>query len=639
MPRVYYGLTRGAQTYRFIQNSVFNLPTGDTSNVGDALELLSPTETNEYVNAVGVKINETQAQIIIRGDYNELVSEFTLLNTATGVTTQITGLTGLSLQPSSYLGDYSAQDNQDKQITVLHDLSTNEENIVYASVDYSEDGIYNWVRIGKYTNGLNGKNGLSIYLVADPFEESATTYDKMLVHLPAERDIQIGDFLLDEEGNMAQVYQIEGNNLTIMYVASIKGPQGEPGVAGQDGQDGVSPQIINNVWWIGNVNTGVRAAGEDGINGQDGKAFAMQSGLFSTIENQGKPNNVSPEGEALQTLPTLPSTSVTGNGYVVYDPLTTPLSPYYDLYWANNGDSEWTIIHPFSGISGQNGTDGLTPQIIDGVWWIGNVNTGVAASGVEGPQGEPGNTALVMTKLYKTNITDDQLRQGDSISIDSSYFNRTPNLNDAVFGKIQDTGNLSNYYMASGTITSVTGPTGFNYTFRIDNLFLITGPQGTQGLTGATPSISVSASALPIGTQPTATRGGTNENPTITFGIPTGVRFASITRTRDNFTSSGLHTIDILPLAQAAGITTGLNLNTAIWEVGISVSIYASENRNMRVYSDIISDPNVPLFTTTNARCNGFTGSIPARQYLYFSNNNTLSEGFVNITYIKLIQP
>ena len=46
------------------------------------------------------------------------------------------------------------------------------------------------------------------------------------------------------------------------------------------------------------------------------------------------------------------------------------------------------------------------------------------------------------------------------------------------------------------------------------------GDKGDTGATGATPNISVTATELPAGSSPTATRSGTNENPIITFGIP-----------------------------------------------------------------------------------------------------------------------
>ena len=48
------------------------------------------------------------------------------------------------------------------------------------------------------------------------------------------------------------------------------------------------------------------------------------------------------------------------------------------------------------------------------------------------------------------------------------------------------------------------------------------GDTGATGATGATPNISVTATELPAGSSPTATRSGTDENPLIMFGIPDG---------------------------------------------------------------------------------------------------------------------
>ncbi len=58
--------------------------------------------------------------------------------------------------------------------------------------------------------------------------------------------------------------------------------------------------------------------------------------------------------------------------------------------------------------------------------------------------------------------------------------------------------------------------------FKFSNLKGQKGDTGETGATGATPNISVSATTLSPGSQATATRSGTNENPHITFGIPKG---------------------------------------------------------------------------------------------------------------------
>lgn len=459
LPRVFYGLTRGAQTYRFVQDYVFNV-VGLSGNVGDAYELFSTIEPgNDYIAAVAVQINEDQLKIVIKGDYTQNTTTFLATNNTTGAQQTITVTGALSLQDASYLGDFPAADNKEKQITVLNNLENNAKNIVFASIDYNSDEIYNWIEIGGY---LNGKDGAAFYSV------NSATYATISAML------KVNDSICAAEAfstfNIGDVYSVDSiDPLSLSQKGNIRGAQGVQGVPGQDGQDGAdgkTPYIQDGYWYIDGVNTNVRALGIDGTNGQDGQSFLTQSGLYSVPANWGQTGNVDPDGNALLQLPTLPQSNISSKGFVVYDPLTTPLEPYYDYYFANNGDVSWTIIHPFSGIKGRDGTNGSTPYIQNGYWYIDGTNTGVAAqgpTGATGPQGPVGQTGA----------------------------------------------------------TGATGPQG---------------PTGQNGADGVTPNISVSATTLPAGSQATATRSGTNENPIITFGIPlpSGFPYTTTAPTADN---------------------------------------------------------------------------------------------------------
>lgn len=385
LPRVYYGLQQGAATYRFLENSTISQSLA--GNIGDAFSLNSPQEIDDYISAVAVKVDEETLQVIIQGDYTLNTTSFSALNMRTGEATEITIENALVLQFASYLGNYPAINNKEKQITVLKSIEFNKTNAVFASVDYSSDGIYNWVIIGGY---VNGKDGKAIYSITQ------STYNT-IISIVQEGDmlLSIGTFIEGtiEFGNY-NLYSVDAiNPLSVTLLGNIKGEtgaQGVQGVQGLPGEQGLTPTIQDGFWYIGEVNTGVKAVGIDGTNGQDGKSFNIQSGLYSTIDNYGKPNNVTPEGEALLQLPTLPQSDISGKGYVVFDPLTTPLEPFNDLYWANNGDEKWTIIHPFAGLNGKDGTNGATPYIQDNNWFINGVNTGVQATGDAGAQGEQG---------------------------------------------------------------------------------------------------------------------------------------------------------------------------------------------------------------------------------------------------------
>ena len=50
----------------------------------------------------------------------------------------------------------------------------------------------------------------------------------------------------------------------------IDGINGIDGADGKDGADGLTPHIKDGNWWIGDIDTGVKAEGVDGVNGTNG---------------------------------------------------------------------------------------------------------------------------------------------------------------------------------------------------------------------------------------------------------------------------------------------------------------------------------------------------------------------------------
>ncbi len=108
-----------------------------------------------------------------------------------------------------------------------------------------------------------------------------------------------------------------------------KGDTGATGAAGADGEDGVTPHIgENGNWFIGTTDTGIRAEGQDGAQGEKGEKGATGA--------QG------PKGD--------------------------------------------------TGATGADGEDGVTPHIGEnGNWWIGETDTGVQAAGSSGVSRIEGN--------------------------------------------------------------------------------------------------------------------------------------------------------------------------------------------------------------------------------------------------------
>ncbi len=502
LPRAFYGLTRGNMTYRFVNENIFTIQ-GLIGEVGDAYEILSRLETETYINAVAVQINTNQIKIIIQGDYNVRTNTFDIVNMRTGYTIPNIELTNTNLMDASYLGQYDANENKQKQITILHDLESGKDNVVFASLDYSEDTIYNWVRIGGYTDGVDGRGIFGI---------NSVNADIVFSTVKAKDLILSGEtfYYNGVSFNIGDLKEVEIiNPITLLDIGNIRGAQGPQGIAGTNGTNGINgitPSIgANNHWFIGDVDTNVNAQGIAGRDGVDGNSFDIQSGLFSTIENEGNSNNLSPEGEPLNMLPTLPQSNISGKAYVVYDPITTPLEPFYCLYWANNGDADWTVIKPYTGLAGKDGRDGNTPYIENNNWYINGQNTGVAVTGPQGPQGIQGEKGVNSMGAW---VDDNEYFVDDLVTYNGS-----------AYICIKDHQNT--------TITPDVDV--INWT-----LFVSKGEQGNQGNigpAGPTPNISVTVSSLPAGSQPTATTTGTAESPIINLGIPSAnnIRYVELT--------------------------------------------------------------------------------------------------------------
>ncbi len=171
------------------------------------------------------------------------------------------------------------------------------------------------------------------------------------------------------------------------------------------GRDGQSPHVgENGNWWIGNVDTGVKATGKDGLDGKDGmSAYELwkqmveqgevdwpndqiaQNDFFTYLKGKDGANGITPHvGTNGNWYIGSTDTGVSAKGEKGDDGLTP--------YVGNNGN--WWLGDTDTKVPAR-GKDGETPVIKDGNWWIGETNTGIAAKGEKGDKGEDGVTPVI----------------------------------------------------------------------------------------------------------------------------------------------------------------------------------------------------------------------------------------------------
>ena len=167
--------------------------------------------------------------------------------------------------------------------------------------------------------------------------------------------------------------------------------------------NGLTPVIgENGNWWIGNKDTGVKAAGTDGhtpvigsngnwwIDGKDtGKRAVAQDGATPYIVEgywwiNGENTGVKAAGIDGQT----PNIGTNGNWWI--GNVDTGVKAIGETpYIGENGN--WWIGNKDTGVKAA-GTDGHTPVIgSNGNWWIGDIDTGVKAAGSDGATPVIGN--------------------------------------------------------------------------------------------------------------------------------------------------------------------------------------------------------------------------------------------------------
>ena len=240
--------------------------------------------------------------------------------------------------------------------------------------------------------------------------------------VPSAEKGQTGDYYLDLSSSA--LYGPKTKDGWGNSVLNLKGIKGDKGDNGTNGQDGITPTISedgywvvngqktnivavnkphigrNGNWWIGNEDLGVKAKGEKGQDGQNGRTpvlsiidgFWAIDGVKTTTKAQGEKGQNGQDGRT-------PTVSIIDGFWAIDGVKTTtkaqgdkgqngrtPVLSIIDGFWAIDGVKTTTKAQ---GEKGQNGQDGHTPTftIIDGFWAVDGVKTTTKAQGEKGLDG------------------------------------------------------------------------------------------------------------------------------------------------------------------------------------------------------------------------------------------------------------
>ena len=194
------------------------------------------------------------------------------------------------------------------------------------------------------------------------------------------------------------------------WLESIRGKDGQDGANGQDGHSPIVNIGEDGYWYIDNVNTYVKARGENGAQGEKGETG--EQGPVGPEGPQGKP------GEDGQNGISIVSIALTSSEENI---------DTYTITYSNGTTSTFTVTNGINGengsqgIQGNPGSDGHTPVVTigeNGDWFVDGVDTSVKAQGPKGeqgiqgpkgdtgatgemgPQGEKGETGVSITNTF-----------------------------------------------------------------------------------------------------------------------------------------------------------------------------------------------------------------------------------------------
>ena len=168
-----------------------------------------------------------------------------------------------------------------------------------------------------------------------------------------------------------------------------------------DGKDGITPHIgENGNWYLGDIDTGVKALGEDGITPHVGENGNWYLGDVDTGVKARGEDGVTPQiGENGNWYRGETDTGVKATG----DDGITP-------HIGENGN--WFVGESDTNVPA-TGDDGVTPHIGEnGNWYIGDTDTGIKASGIHIGTEPPTNGETVWID------TDEEPEENDGTQID-----------------------------------------------------------------------------------------------------------------------------------------------------------------------------------------------------------------------------
>jgi len=154
------------------------------------------------------------------------------------------------------------------------------------------------------------------------------------------------------------------------WAVNLTGSPGAAGADGADGSDGVPGIALIHTEYDVTLN-------EAKVTSVQGGAWTPEAPWSASIQNDTRVNKNLPTG----IIGDQAKNSITYNGTV----------------WSNNG--RWV------GLDGSNGTDGDTPYIQSGNWWIDGIDTGIAATG---PAGNDGEGIVVYNHITSVNLSEAQ---------------------------------------------------------------------------------------------------------------------------------------------------------------------------------------------------------------------------------------